>query len=114
MLNPKASLAANEFRSDTTTPTASMLAAITNASFGDDVFQEDQITTQFQRKIARLTGMEDALFMLSGTMGNQIGVRVHLNQPLHSVLCDCRAYIYAEEGLGLAALSQATVTNPSY
>ncbi|KAJ6025090.1 hypothetical protein N7444_012769 [Penicillium canescens] len=113
MLNSKASLlpAANEFRSDTfTTPTPSMLAAMTNASFGDDVYQEDHITTEFQKEIARLTGMEDALFMLSGTMGNQIGVRVHLNQPPHSVLCDYRAHVYAEEGSGLAVLSQAMVT----
>jgi threonine aldolase len=103
--------AANDFRSDTfTTPTPSMLAAMMNASFGDDVYQEDHITTEFQREIARLTGMEDALFMLSGTMGNQIGVRVHLNQPPHSVLCDYRAHVYAEEGSGLAVLSQAIVT----
>lgn len=54
--------------------------------------------------------MDDALFMLSGTMGNQIGVRIHLNQPPHSVLCDYRAHVYAEEGSGLAALSQAMVT----
>jgi threonine aldolase len=81
-----------------------------NASFGDDVYQEDHMTTEFQREIARLTGMEDALFMLSGTMGNQIGVRVHLNQPPHSVLCDYRAHVYAEEGSGLAILSQAMVT----
>ena len=111
MLNPKASPAANEFRSDTfTTPTPSMLAAMTTASFGDDVYQEDPTTIKFQKEIAQLTGMEDALFMLSGTMGNQIGVRVHLNQPPHSVLCDYRAHVYAEEGSGLAVLSQAMVT----
>ncbi|CRG91228.1 hypothetical protein PISL3812_08276 [Talaromyces islandicus] len=111
MSNPTASPAANDFRSDTfTTPTPSMLTAMANASFGDDVYQEDHMTNEFQREIARLTGMEDALFMLSGTMGNQIGVRVHLNQPPHSVLCDYRAHVYAEEGSGLAALSQAMVT----
>jgi threonine aldolase len=111
MSSLKASPAANDFRSDTfTTPTPSMLAAMANASFGDDVYQEDHITTEFQREIARLTGMEDALFTLSGTMGNQLGVRVHLNQPPHSVLCDYRAHVYAEEGSGLAALSQAMVT----
>ncbi|KAJ5097987.1 Low-specificity L-threonine aldolase [Penicillium argentinense] len=105
------SRSANEFRSDTfTTPTAAMLNAMANASFGDDVYQEDNSTTEFQKEIARLTGMEDALFMLSGTMGNQIGVRIHLNQPPHSVLCDYRAHVYAEEGSGLAVLSQAMVT----
>ncbi|KAJ5983042.1 Low-specificity L-threonine aldolase [Penicillium waksmanii] len=111
MSNSSNSRSANEFRSDTfTTPTPAMLDAMANASFGDDVYQEDTSTTQFQKEIARLTGMEDALFMLSGTMGNQIGVRVHLNQPPHSVLCDYRAHVYAEEGCGLAILSQAMVT----
>ena len=105
------SRASNDFRSDTfTTPTPAMLEAMVNATFGDDVYEEDCITTEFQSEIARLTGMDDALFMLSGTMGNQIGVRIHLNQPPHSVLCDYRAHVYAEEGSGLAALSQAMVT----
>ena len=87
-----------------------MLEAMGKATFGDDVYKEDHTTTEFQNEIARLTGMEDALFMLSGTMGNQIGVRVHLNMPPHSVLCDYRAHVYAEEGSGLAVLSQAMVT----
>ena len=105
------SRATNEFRSDTfTTPTPAMLEAMANATFGDDVYEEDPTTTEFQGEIARLTGMEDSLFVLSGTMGNQIGVRIHLNQPPHSVLCDYRAHVYAEEGSGLAVLSQAMVT----
>ncbi|KAL2817652.1 pyridoxal phosphate-dependent transferase [Aspergillus granulosus] len=105
------SSAHNDFRSDTfTTPTPSMLAAMTSASFGDDVYTEDHTTNEFQSEIARLTGKEDALFMLSGTMGNQIGIRIHLASPPHSVLCDYRAHVYAEEGSGLAVLSQAMVT----
>lgn len=68
------------------------------------------MTASFEAEISRLTGMEDALFMLSGTMGNQIGVRLHLGVPPHSVLCDYRAHVYAEEGSGLAVLSQAMVT----
>ena len=107
----KQSPAANDFRSDTfTTPTPAMLDAMMNATFGDDVYEEDSTTTEFQNEVARLTGMEDALFTLSGTMGNQIGVRIHLNQPPHSVLCDYRSHVYAEEGSGLAILSQAMVT----
>lgn len=108
---PDSTPASNEFRSDTfTTPTPAMLHAMATATFGDDVYGEDRTTNDFQAEIARLTGMEDALFMLSGTMGNQIGVRVHLTQPPHSVLCDYRAHVYAEEGSGLAVLSQAMVT----
>lgn len=102
---------ANEFRSDTfTVPTASMKEAMANATLGDDVYEEDDGTNEFQKEIARLTGMEDSLFMLSGTMGNQIGVRVHLQQPPHSVLCDYRGHVYAEEGSSLAILSQAMTT----
>jgi threonine aldolase len=66
MLNSKASPlpAANGFRSVTfTTPTPSMLAAMMNASFGDDVYQEDHIITEVQKEVA--------LFMLSGAMSNQ-------------------------------------------
>src|SRR3981081_1188625 len=98
MTSSQLSRAANEFRSATfTAPTPSMLEAMANATFGDDVYEEDRDTTEFQNEITRLTGMEDSLFMLSGTMGNQIGVRIHLNQPPHSVLCDYRAHVYAEE-----------------
>uniref|UniRef100_A0A060TEB1 low-specificity L-threonine aldolase n=1 Tax=Blastobotrys adeninivorans TaxID=409370 RepID=A0A060TEB1_BLAAD len=111
MTNSEMTRTANEFRSDTfTTPSPAMLEAMCNATLGDDVYQEDETTNKFQQEIARLTGMEDALFMLSGTMGNQIGVRVHLGQPPHSVLCDYRGHVYAEEGSGLAVLSQAMVT----
>lgn len=111
MSGSESSRAANEFRSDTfTTPTPAMLEAMVNATFGDDVYREDRMTTEFENEIARLTGMEDALFTLSGTMGNQIGVRVHLTMPPHSVLCDYRSHVYAEEGSGLAVLSQAMVT----
>ncbi|KAL3459369.1 pyridoxal phosphate-dependent transferase [Aspergillus heterothallicus] len=101
----------NDFRSDTfTTPTPSMLTAMTTATFGDDVHAEDATTTEFQSEIARLTGKDAALFTLSGTMGNQLGIRIHLGSPPHSVLCDYRAHVYAEEGSGLAVLSQAMVT----
>ncbi|KAL3483090.1 pyridoxal phosphate-dependent transferase [Aspergillus germanicus] len=101
----------NDFRSDTfTTPTPSMLRAMTSATFGDDVYTEDSTTNEFQAEIARLTGKDAALFTLSGTMGNQLGIRIHLSSPPHSVLCDYRAHVYAEEGSGLAVLSQAMVT----
>ncbi|KAJ0425062.1 pyridoxal phosphate-dependent transferase [Aspergillus carlsbadensis] len=101
----------NDFRSDTfTTPTPSMLQAMTSATVGDDVYTEDGSTNEFQSEIARLTGKPAALFTLSGTMGNQLGIRMHLSCPPHSVLCDYRAHVYAEEGSGLAVLSQAMVT----
>lgn len=102
--------AAFDFRSDvTTTPTASMLAAIQRCSLLDDVFVEDPTTISLERFIAELTGHEDALLVLSGTMGNQVALRAHLVAPPHAVLCDRRGHIINYEAGGVASLSQALV-----
>lgn len=104
------SAAAFDFRSDTiTTPTVSMLAAIQNTTLQDDVFQEDKTTNDLQTYIATRTGHEAGLFVLSGTMGNQLAIRTHLTQIPHSVLCDYRAHILVHEAGGIASLSQAMV-----
>ena len=59
-----------DFRSDTmTTPTISMLAAIQNTTLLDDVFLEDPTTNSLESHMAKLTGKEAALLVLSGTMG---------------------------------------------
>lgn len=50
--------------------------------------------------VADLTGKEAGLLVLSGTMGNQIGLRTLLTQPPHSVLCDYRSHIYQYEAGG--------------
>jgi threonine aldolase len=100
--------AAFDFRSDvTTTPTASMLAAIQQCTLLDDVFMEDPTTLGLERFIAELTGMEDALLVLSGTMGNQVALRTHLTAPPQAVLCDRRGHIMNYEAGGVASLSQA-------
>lgn len=102
--------AAFDFRSDvTTTPTASMLAAIQQCTLLDDVFMEDPTTSSLERFIADLTGHEDALLVLSGTMGNQVALRAHLVAPPHAVLCDRRGHIINYEAGGVASLSQAMV-----
>lgn len=101
----------NEFRSDTfTVPTEDMLKAALFASVGDSVYKEDQDCLDLEDKVAKLTGMEAALFCCSGTMSNQIGLRAHLFQPPHRILCDYRGHVYAHEAGGLATLSQAMVT----
>ena len=101
----------NEFRSDTfTVPTNSMLEAVKSSTFGDSVYNEDENTLQLEDKLSKLTGKEAALFCVSGTMTNQIGIRVNLCQPPYSVLCDHRSHIYENEAAGLATLSQAMVT----
>lgn len=108
--NHGASSAHNEFRSDTfTTPTISMFESIAQASTGDAVYNEDTKTIELEKKVAALAGKEAGLFCVSGTLSNQIGLRVNLFQPPHAVLCDFRAHVYACEAGGLASLSQAMV-----
>ncbi|CAG8954851.1 hypothetical protein HYFRA_00008537 [Hymenoscyphus fraxineus] len=102
--------AASDFRSDVvTTPTASMLEAIINTTLLDDVFAEDPTTNDLEKYLAQRTNHEAALFVLSGTMGNQLAIRSHLFQPPHSVLCDYRAHILEWEAGGVASLSGALV-----
>ncbi|KAK9474266.1 pyridoxal phosphate-dependent transferase [Dipodascopsis tothii] len=105
------SIAEADFRSDTgTTPTPLMMAAMQRASHGDDVYGEDPDTNALQERVAKMCGKPAGLFMVSGTMGNQVCLRTHLHQPPHSILCDFRAHVYAFEAGGLATLSQAMVT----
>ncbi|KAF1986258.1 hypothetical protein K402DRAFT_394116 [Aulographum hederae CBS 113979] len=102
--------AAFDFRSDTiTTPTASMLASITSTTLLDDVFLEDTTTNSLDAFIASLTGHAASLLVMSGTMGNQIALRTHLQGPPHAVLCDYRAHILEWEAGGTASLCGALV-----
>ncbi len=86
-----------------------MLAAIQNTTLLDDVFMEDPTTLSLESHLAQLTSHAAALFVLSGTMGNQLALRTHLTQPPHSVLCDHRAHILEWEAGGVASLSGALV-----
>ncbi|KAK9462077.1 pyridoxal phosphate-dependent transferase [Lipomyces oligophaga] len=110
-MTQRTSIAATDFKSDTvTTPTESMLQAMLTATHGDDVYKEDKTTNALQDRVARMAGKEAGLFVVSGTMGNQLCVRAHLHQPPYSILCDYRAHVYTHEAAGLAMLSQAMVT----
>ena len=101
----------NEFRSDTfTVPTRAMVeASFANSTYGDSVYKEDAVTLTLEEKMCTLTGKPAALFCVSGTMSNQIGLRANLVQPPYSVLCDHRAHVFLHEAAGLAMLSQAMV-----
>lgn len=100
--------AAFDLRSDVhTTPTLSMLRAIQECSLLDDVSMEDPTTLGLEKFIADLTGKEDALLVLSGSMGNQVALRAHLAAPPHAILCDRRGHIIQYEAGGVASLSQA-------
>jgi threonine aldolase len=98
-----------DLRSDTVTrPTPAMLEAMMQARVGDDVFGEDETVNLLQQKAAGLFGMEAALFCPSGTMTNQIGIKVH-TQPADEVICDQLAHVYLYEGGGIAFNSGASV-----
>jgi threonine aldolase len=94
-----------ELRSDTfTKPTKAMLEAMMNAQVGDDVFEEDPTTNALESKCASMFGYQAALFCMSGTMANQIAIKVH-TQPADEVICDELSHIYLYEGGGMATNS---------
>ncbi|MFP4469674.1 MAG: threonine aldolase family protein [Bacteroidales bacterium] len=98
-----------DLRSDTVTkPTPAMLAAMFSAEVGDDVFEEDPTIIQLEEKAARMFGMEAAIFCPSGTMTNQIAIRVH-TCPGDEVICDRTAHVYNYEGGGIAVNSGSSV-----
>lgn len=88
--------------SDTVTkPTPGMLKAMWAAEVGDDVFREDPTVNALEAKCAALFGHEAALFCPSGTMANQIALKVH-TRPLDEVICDEMSHIYQYEVGGYA------------
>lgn len=96
-------------RSDTVTrPTPAMLEAMMSAQVGDDVYGEDETVNALQQRAADLFGMEAALFCPSGTMTNQIGIRIH-TRPGDEVICDELSHVYLYEAGGIAANSGASV-----
>ncbi len=91
-----------DLRSDTVTrPTAEMRRAMAEAEVGDDVYGEDPAIRALEERVADLFGHEAALFVPSGTMGNQIGMRL-VCEPGQEVLCDADAHVVTYE-MGAAA-----------
>lgn len=91
-----------DLRSDTVTrPTAAMRAAMADAEVGDDVYGEDPTVNALERELAELLGHEAGLFVPSGSMGNQLGLRL-LAKPGEEIVCDVLAHIARAE-LGAAA-----------
>ena len=94
--------------SDTVTkPTKGMLDAMLHAEVGDDVFKQDPTVNALQEKVAKLFGMEDALFFPSGTMANQTAIKIHTH-PGDKMFCDKWAHVYNFEGGGAAFNSGVT------
>src|SRR5690349_22202473 len=91
-----------DLRSDTvTTPTAAMRRAMADAEVGDDEYGEDPTVNRLQSLAASLLGKEAALYTPTGTMANQLAMRV-LGRPGTELLCGARAHLYRYEDAGAA------------
>lgn len=94
-----------DLRSDTVTqPTPEMRQAIAQAPVGDDVLGDDPTVNELEATVAALLGKEAAVFMPSGTMTNQVALRIH-TEPGDEIILESQAHIYFYEAGGPAALS---------
>ena len=92
-----------DLRSDTVTkPTPAMRQAMAEAEVGDDVYGEDPTVNELERRVAALLGHEAGLYVPSGSLGNQLGLRL-LVDPGQEMVCDQLAHIARAE-LGAAAV----------
>jgi threonine aldolase len=98
-----------DLRSDTVTrPTAKMRAAMAAAEVGDDVYGEDPAVNRLEARAAEIFGREAALFVPTGSMGNQIAIKLH-TQPGQEVVCEARAHVLDWEMGMTAAFSGCTL-----
>ena len=99
----------HDFYSDTKTkPTDAMRRAVLDAVVGDEQKGEDPTTAALEQRVADLLGKEAAVFLPSGTMCNEIALRVHLD-PGDELICERSAHIVGFEGGGPAAFAGATL-----
>lgn len=86
-----------DLRSDTVTkPTPEMRRAMAEAEVGDDVYSEDPTVNRLEQRAAEIFGREAAIFVPSGTMGNQIAIKLH-TRPGQEIICEERGHIYNYE-----------------
>src|SRR5947209_14029238 len=77
-----------DLRSDTVTkPSAEMRRAMAEAEVGDDVYGEDPTVNKLEQRAAEIFGREAAIFVPTGTMGNQVAIKLH-TQPGQEIICD--------------------------
>ena len=94
-----------DLRSDTVTrPTEEMRAAMAAAPVGDDVYGDDPTVRQLEELAARTLGKEAAMFVPSGTMGNQVSIMTHTRRG-DEVICSENAHIVVHEVGATAVLS---------
>jgi len=94
-----------DLRSDTVTrPTPAMREAMASAEVGDDVYGEDPTVNRLEREAAEVFGREASIFVPTGTMGNQIAIRLH-TQLGQEVICEARSHVLDWEMAMMAAFS---------
>lgn len=98
-------LALIDLRSDTVTkPTPAMRAAMAAAEVGDDVYAEDPTVNKLESRAAEIFAREAAIFVPTGTMGNQIAIHLHTH-PGQEIVCESRAHILDWEMAMMSAFS---------
>ena len=98
-----------DLRSDTVTrPTPAMREAIAQATVGDDVYGDDPTVRRLEARTAEVLGKEDAVYMPTGTMTNQVAIRSHTEHG-DRVIMDIGSHVVRSEGGAPAALSGVTV-----
>lgn len=94
-----------DLRSDTLTrPTPEMRAAMAAAEVGDDVYGEDPTINRLEERAAEIFGRDAAVFVPTGTMGNQIAIRLH-TRPGQEIICESRSHILDWEMATAASFS---------
>src|SRR3954469_454519 len=98
-----------DLRSDTVTrPTPEMRRAMFEAEVGDDVYGEDPTINRLEQRAAELFAREAAIFVPTGSMGNQIAIKIH-TRPGQEIICEERGHIYNYEMATLASFSGCLV-----
>jgi len=102
-----------DLRSDTVTlPTDEMRHAMAEAEVGDDVYAEDPTINRLEARAAEIFAREAAIFVPTGSMGNQIAVKLH-TRPGQEVICEQRAHVYNYE-MGMMSLFSNCSPRPIY
>jgi len=98
-----------DLRSDTITqPTDEMRMAMFNAKVGDDIYDEDETMKKLEKTAAQLVNKEAAIFVPSGTMGNQLSIMTHTKKGDEVIASDCSHVLQAEVGAA-SVISSVTV-----
>src|SRR5580658_2426733 len=93
-----------DLRSDTVTlPTEAMLQAMASAPLGDDVFGDDPTVNRLEETAAERMGKEAAVFVASGTMGNQLGVLVNARSG-QEIIAEASSHLFMNEAAGAAVV----------